>query len=288
MELSSAKENFRRYLKRRGYSKHTIASYLLDISLFFRDTEKPISSVTKGDIDAFMDRCQLMDKKATTINRALISIKMFYQYLINIEDQTLTNPVCSHHRIKVPKTLPKVLKEQEIEMLQSLLKSVRNQALFNLMLRCGLRVSELVDVKISDIDLSEKSLFIRNGKGQKQRQVYLSDALCSLLKKCLEKRPGKLPHPYLFWNRKHPGKPISIKGVQKWIERLSKKAKISFSCHTLRHTFATQLLEKETDITSIQNLLGHEHIQTSMKYTRVSNTKVKKDYEKAMNEILKQ
>src|SRR2546423_9737275 len=112
------------------------------------------------------------------------------------------------------------------------------------MLRCGLRVSEVAQLKLGDIDWQQKALLIRQGKGRKDRCVYLSADAIEGLRECLAIRPVLVPGEYFFWNQKRKNQPLSIKAIQKKMERYAKAGEGVASCHSLRHTFAANLLEE--------------------------------------------
>lgn len=143
------------------------------------------------------------------------------------------------------------------------------------MLRCRLRVSEATHLRVRDIDWTQLTLHIKQGKGRKDRQAYLSaDALASL-RECLKQRPASVPGDVVFWNPKRPGHPLSTKVIQKKMARYAATAGIVASCHRLRQAFASNSLEQGAEIVSIRELLGHASIAASERYAKVSNQKVK-------------
>jgi site-specific recombinase XerD len=126
-----------------------------------------------------------------------------------------------------------------------------DKALFGVILRGGLRVSEVVKLTLARIDWDQGALFIVQGKGQKDRRVFLSSDAMASLRACAAVRPRGVPHDAVFWNRKRPHVALSVKAVQKKIERYAKAAGIHATCHQLRHTFASNLLEHGAEIVSI-------------------------------------
>src|SRR5208337_4888987 len=160
------------------------------------------------------------------------------------------------------------------------------RAMFMLMLRSGLRVEEVAHLTVDAVDYRKRQVFVVNGKAAKDRVVYLSDDARSALEAYLQNRSSKAKE--LFLVRKGPltGTPISVRGIQKRIEHYARKSGLNVSCHRLRHTFATQLLNADADLATIQDLLGHEHITTTQRYCRVANLKVQRDYYKAMEVVL--
>jgi len=159
--------------------------------------------------------------------------------------------------------------------------------MFRVMLRCGLRVEEVANLTIEAIDLKRRKIFVYNGKGGKDRVVYISDDAFDALVKYLKVRPSSRARK-VFLVEKGPctGKPISVRGIQKRIEYYAQKTGFKVSCHHLRHTFATQLLNAEAKVVSIQDLLGHNWITTTERYCSVSNVKVMRDYFRAMDVVL--
>ena len=159
--------------------------------------------------------------------------------------------------------------------------------MFKLMLRCGLRVEEVSNLSLGDIDLKRRRIIVQQGKGGKDRVVYISDdahdALVAYLKIRSHYRVKKV---FLVEKGNYKGQPISVRGIQKRIEYYAKKTGLKVSCHRLRHTMATQLLNAEAEVETIQDLLGHNWITTTQRYCKVSNLKVQRDYFKAMRNVL--
>ena len=128
--------------------------------------------------------------------------------------------------------------------------------------------------------------FVEQGKGRKDRIVYLSADALAALRTCLATRPTVVPDGLVFWNQKRPHRPLSAKGIQKKIERYAKAAGIKASCHSLRHTFASNLLEAGAEVISIKELLGHASIKSSERYAKLSNQRVKQVYQQTMRKVI--
>jgi site-specific recombinase XerD len=158
--------------------------------------------------------------------------------------------------------------------------------MFMLMLRCGLRVEEVARLTTNAIELNRRQIFVSNGKGGKDRVVYLSEDAQSALQAYLKKWSSKAKGLFLVQKGPMTGKPISVRGIQKRIEYYAKRSGIPVSCHHLRHTMATQLLNADADLVTIQDLLGHAKITTTQRYCKVSNLKVQRDYYKAIEVVL--
>jgi site-specific recombinase XerD len=183
--------------------------------------------------------------------------------------------------------LPIHLRDAQVSTLFKEINDTRDRAMFMLMLRCGLRVEEVARLTVDAIEYARRQLYVFNGKGGKDRVVYLSEDALSALQAYMQKRKwSKEKRVFLVQKGPLKGNPISVRGIQKRIEYYAKKTKIQVSCHPLRHTMATQLLNADADLVTIQDLLGHSKITTTQCYCRVSNLKVQRDYYKAINVVL--
>jgi site-specific recombinase XerD len=249
--------------------------------------DEPIEKVTHKKIDEYMDELLGKRLKPKTVNCYLNSICQFYHYLCEEEGLRIVNPVKKPNIMKLPRGLPKHLRDEHIEILFNHLKGRRDQAIFTLMLRCGLRVEEVAHLSLSHIDLKRRMLLIQDGKGAKDRIVYLSnDALHALLEYLRVRPANKVRRVFLVEKGPLSGQPLSIRGIQKRMEYYARKTNLRISCHHLRHTMATQMLNADADLSTIQDLLGHNSIRTTQRYCRVSNLKVQRDYYKAMEVIM--
>ncbi len=289
MKMTNVIINFRRYLKRRNYSPHTVKYYLNILKQFVIWLDVPLEQATNKKIDAYVDYLHEKRMQPASINCYMAIIRVFYAYLKYEELVPLTNPVKSAMRLRVPKPLPRALREDQVDRFFDVIKSKRDWAMFRLMLRCGLRVEEVANLTLGAIDLKQLRLMVLNGKGSKDRVVYISaDAAEGLTAYLKLRRHCRMKKVFLVEKGVYKGKPISVRGIQKRIEYYAKKSGITISCHRLRHTMATQLLNAEAEVETIQDLLGHNWITTTQRYCKVSNVKVKKDYFKAMRVILSQ
>ncbi len=279
-------ELFTDYLKTRHYSPHTVSNYELDLCLFFALIEKPPKEVTWQDIDCFLQQEHQREMAPTTVNRRLNALKSFYEFLFVSQSNDYPMPIKPSHYVRQGRPLPKKLTSEEVKKLFAQITNQVDKTLFLLMLRCGLRVAEVAALKFSDIDWLERGLLIRQGKGRKDRRVYLSDDILSSLEKLLEQRPREVPGDNFFWNQKRSSQPLSIKAIQKKIERYAKAAGIRASCHSLRHTFASNLLEEGAEIVYIKEFLGHNSISSSERYARLSNQRVKQMYLQTITKVI--
>ncbi len=249
----------------------------------------PIEEASNQDILQFIDFLHSKRLKAKTINCYLQSIRGFYYYLIDEERVYMSNPVKKGYALKESKPLPRYLKDEEVDRLFSVVKGKRDVAIFTIMLRCGLRVEEVAGLTRDAVFLEHRFIHVKNGKGGKERIVYISnDASVALLNYYKIRPTGRSKSVFLVEKGTHKGKALSIRGIQKRMEYYARKANLKISCHQLRHTMATQLLNADMDLVSIQDLLGHERIKTTERYTKVSNRKVMRDYYKAMKVVMQQ
>jgi site-specific recombinase XerD len=287
MNLTNVIVNYRRHLKRRNYSIHTVKNYLNTLRHFVLWIDVPIEQVTYRKITAYID--YLLDKRLSpkTINCHLGSIRRFYDFLRKEEDIALTNPVKRGTLLRLSRPLPKHLKDEDVFNLLKVIDNKRDRAMFMLMLRCGLRVEEVANLTLAAIDWRRMRLYVYNGKGAKDRVVYISpdtyEVLAAYVKARLSCRVKKV---FLVEKGTHRGKPISVRGIQKRMEYYAKKTGLPISCHQLRHTMATQLLNADADLVTIQDLLGHVRIKTTQRYCKVCNLKVQRDYFKAMRLVM--
>jgi site-specific recombinase XerD len=280
--------NFRRYIKRRNYSPHTVKYYLSVIRQFVLWLKVPLEQAGVDQIEDYIDYLHQKRLQPASINLYLAIIRVFYNYLKYEEKVNLLNPVNANCRLRVPKPLPRALRQDQVDRLFDVIKSRRDWAMFRLMLRCGLRVEEVANLSLGDIDIKQRRIMVVDGKGGKDRVVYVSDdaadGLIAYLKLRSHRRVKKV---FLVEKGDYKGQPISVRGIQKRMEYYAKKTRLKISCHHLRHTMATQLLNADAQVESIQDLLGHNWITTTERYCKVSNMKVKRDYFNAMGKILK-
>jgi len=280
--------NFRRYLKRRNYSPHTVKYYLNIIKQFVLWLNVPLEQAGVDKIEDYIDYLHQKRMQPASINLYLAIIRVFYNYLKYEEKIKLLNPVKANCRLRVPKPLPRAMREDQVDQFFEVIKTKRDWAMFRLMLRCGLRVEEVANLTLGNIDIKQRRIMVVNGKGGKDRVVYISDdATDGLLAYFKLRSHRRVKKVFLVEKGDYKGQPISVRGIQKRMEYYASKTGLKISCHHLRHTMATQLLNADAEVESIQDLLGHNWISTTQRYCKVSNVKVKRDYFNAMGKILK-
>ena len=288
MELEDAIIDFLNYcVFEKGLSDKTKASYQNDLEVYktFLQSQSinRVSSITSDSIKDFLKQRQ--EEEPTTIAHNLTVIKNFHRYLL--KEKIVSSDVSEFiERPKLKKALPKALSIEDVDLLLDIPLNTpfdyRNKAMLELMYGCGLRVSELVSLELNDID--QVNCFIRIlGKGSKEREIPVGEYALYYLKEYIRVRDALLknkPCNKLFLNNHGIG--MTRQGFFKNLKLILKEKGLNpnVSPHTLRHSFATHLINKGADLRSIQEMLGHSDISTTKIYTRVSDEKVIEDYNK--------
>jgi site-specific recombinase XerD len=241
--------------------------------------------VTHKEMGVYVDHLLRKRRTPKTITCHLQTIRLFFDYLMNEEGIAMVNPV-SRISLRLPKPLPRHLKDDQVTKLFAVITDLRDRVMFMLMLRCGLRVEEVAHLTVDAVEYGKRQIFVFHGKGGKDRVVYVSEDARSALLAYLAKRSSKAKGLFLVQKGPMRGKPLSVRGIQKRIEYYARKSGLNVSCHRLRHTMATQLLNADADLATVQDLLGHGQITTTQRYCRVANLKVQRDYYKAMEVVL--
>ncbi len=289
MQLQLAKSNFINYCEyEKGLSLNTRKSYLYELNDYLQFLEKEYgitntSSIKKEHIEAYLKDCYQRLETSKTVAHKLTTVRNFHQYLEK-EEQATQNPTVFIDRPKTTKSLPKCLSIEEVDKLLDIPLNTpfdyRNKAMLELMYGSGLRVSELINLTVYDLDFNNATIIIK-GKGNKERLVPLGEVAIYYLEQYLTQRPALMKKKRcdaLFLNAR--GTAISRQGFFKNLKAIlrSKGLNENISPHTLRHSFATHLLEGGADLRSIQLMLGHSDISTTKIYTHITNDKIKQDY----------
>lgn len=275
-------------MKRRNCSPNTVKNYLNAVRGFVIWLDVPLECVTHRTVSGYIDYLMRKRLKPKTINCHVNRISQFYHYLREEENVALVHPVRTNHLLKMSRPLPRHLRDEQVEDFFKVVKGHRDKAIFMLMLRCGLRVEEVANLSVGVVDFKQRKILIEDGKGSKDRIVYISnDALQALVSYLEVRSSSKSRKVFLVGKGLCMGHPISIRGIQKRMEYYARKAMLRVSCHSLRHTMATQLLNADAELVTIQDLLGHCNVKTTQRYCRISNLKVQRDYFKAM-EVIRQ
>ena len=276
------KDMFLNYIKNKNYSNYTINSYSKDLDNFYiylKQNNTDIKKVNYKFLRGYLT--VLYDKKYSkkTIARNISTLKSFFKYLKK-QNIIESNPMNLIKTPKIDKKLPKFLNYDDLEKILSIPDTTtflgkRNALILELLYSTGVRVSELVNIKLNDIDLSEEKILIL-GKGNKERYVLFgSKAKEKMLDYLKEKTDDS---PYLIVNRY--GNKITDRGIRKILDSIILEASLSYkiSPHTLRHTFATHMLDSGADIEIVKELLGHESLSTTQIYTHVTSESLKRVY----------
>lgn len=275
-------DNFLYFLKKElNYSDYTIKNYQLDLTDFFKYVDKSnidflsIENIHVRGYLKYLDTCNL---KNTTISRRISALRTFYNYLLE-KGLVKSNIFLNVKNPKLEKKLPNYLNYTEIEELLASIdtktdEGLERRLLIEMFYSTGCRVGEMVNIKISDIDFNSKSIKVM-GKGSKERIVYYGDYASKYLEDYLKNKDKK---GYLFTNQK--GEKLTIEEVEYIVRDIMKHISIKthVTPHTLRHTFATHLLNNGADIRTVQELLGHANLSTTGIYTHVSSDRLKDVY----------
>ena len=241
-------DGFEKYWRRRKPGSSTALHYASDVRIFFKWAEgQSPEAITVHDVDEFIGWQQDLGRAQATIRRRLIALRMFYDYLAYVCEEGVANPVITQrHYIDQGHRLPRDIRQNEIEKLFTAIGDhLRDRTIFTLMLHTGMRVGEVVNLRLADVYLSEnRPPHLRViGKGQRERVAYLSATAALLLSEYLSERPAKTEEK-VFLNRR--GKPITITGIQLQLAKYCRQADIWITCHQLRHTFACRMIAAES------------------------------------------
>ncbi len=258
----------------KGHSKNTLSAYEKDIGEFLQYLEQQSIPVRKTLGNHIMD--YLLMRRNTlsiaSVARKLAAIKSFYKFMV-LDDVIPESPAQDIDSPKLALKLPVVLSIKEVGELIDSAQSLRDRLLLELFYATGMRVSEMVNLKVEDVDFDDGWIRIL-GKGMKERFVPVGKNILKLLRKYIEEK-RILPSGFLF--SKSNGKFITRESIWKIVKKYSLKAGIprKVAPHTLRHTFATHLLENGADLRTIQELLGHSNIDTTQIYTHINRRNIK-------------
>ncbi|MFH1501087.1 MAG: site-specific tyrosine recombinase/integron integrase [archaeon] len=262
MDKNEAVEKLKTELKLKGFSELTVKNYTYFIKKFLSSTEKPMDELNEEDAKTYL--ASLIDNKSrATLSLVASSIRFFYN-LLGKQIGQISLP-------KKEKRLPVVLTKDEVKSIIESCDSRKSKLMLSLLYSSGLRVSEVVNLKKQDIDFSENVGWVRRGKGRKDRIFTVSEILIREIQHYIGENPD---NAYLF----SKSKPLTTRNIQKIIQSTTRKMNMSkkVTPHTLRHSFATHLLEAGTDIRVIQAMLGHENLATTQIYTHISQDQIKK------------
>lgn len=264
----------------RGLSKNTIDAYRRDLLMFLDFCQHPdFNNITRMSINSYIRFLREEDYSPTSVIRKIASIRGFFKWLC-ANELCKIDPTITVERPKIPQRLPKVMTIAEIEdiLRENLTKT--QKVIVELLYGCGLRVSELTNLKINNFDLSAKYL-TAFGKGSKERIVPLGTKAIEALKNYLKERDFLIKKFRLDTNIlliSNKGRLLTRQDVYTFIHEQGKKIHKNISPHTLRHSYATHLLENGADLRVVQELLGHSDVATTQLYTHISKKRLKDVY----------
>ena len=270
-------ESFVNWARRRNPQARTWRDYGYDLRQFVAVVgDRAPAEVTFREIDLFIARQSEKGFKPTTINRRLASLVALYAYL-SVEDDNLVCPVHPRrHHLREPQRLPRPMPEEDLRRFFAVISDPRDLAMFLLMLRCGLRISEVASLLLADLYLDESNpRLVIHGKGSRERAAYLSPQAERALRDYLATRPSAASD-FVFLSYQLDG--LSTTAIHKRLMRYRQESAISITAHRLRHSFATDLLNADVPVTSIQKLLGHRWIETTQNYVMANDRQVQSDY----------
>ncbi len=282
-------EKFINYLRaEKNSSPHTITNYTVDLKSFAQFVgEKDISTIDHLLLRRFLAEMRTKNFAKRTIARKLASLRSFFRFLFR-EGYIKTNPITSLSTPKLDKKLPVVLDEGKItKLLQSPseddVSGLRDKALLETLYSAGIRVSELVGLDTNDVDFISEVIKVF-GKGSKERMVPIGAPAVKAMRKYLDKRDGEVrvkDKDAIFLNKN--GTRLTDRSVRRILDKYIRRTSVAehISPHSLRHSFATHLLDHGADLRSVQELLGHANLSTTQIYTHVTMERLKSVYDKA-------
>lgn len=254
----------RRECKRRKYSDRTIKTYTYCISRFLKFAGKGLDRISKKDVRLFLEDLSEKERAGNTMNVYHMAIKFLF------EDVLRKRMWINIRYSKVPEKLPVVLSKEDVKKLFDAIENKKHRLMIELLYGTGLRVSELVNLKTENLELEKGFGFVRGGKGRKDRLFIIAEKLKSKIKSLIVEEKLE-PKSCLFTsNRK---KKYTVRSLQQIIQKAAKRAKIGkkISCHTLRHSFATHLIENSYSVSEVQTVLGHKSPETTFTYLHTAS-----------------
>jgi site-specific recombinase XerD len=250
----------------RGFSARTRESYLGAVAAMAKFYRRSPDRIEEHEVQRYLLHLIQERKLAwSSCNIAVSGLRFFYHTTLKRPQTQFDIP-----RARAPQKLPQMLSREEIARLIERTPNLKHRAMFMLAYGAGLRVSELCHLKLHDIDSSRMGIRVEQGKGAKDRYTLLSPRLLSELRRYWI---AYHPHQWLFPSPRHPGRPIDVQTAQRAFEAAKQRAGITKDCgiHGLRHAFATHLLEAKVDVHSIQRLMGHGHISSTLRYFHLTD-----------------
>lgn len=267
-------EKMQEDMKMRGFSHHTEGNYYRKAKEIVNYFKKPIEEVKTKELREFLMKYLREEKKLTerSVNTYNHVIRFMYDAVLDCPVNKKQIPL---YRAK--RKLPKILSEEELNIFFNACDNYMYKTIFMMIYGSGLRISEAVKLRVEDIDGKNMRIFVRNGKGERERYTVLPQASLEMLRKCYKIYRPRHPEGYMFLNRE--GNPLTSERLRVFFRKYRRKAKISeeFIVHSLRHSFATKLVEKEVPLVQVKELMGHSCIRSTMTYVHIANNMQKVD-----------
>jgi site-specific recombinase XerD len=277
-------ESFVNWVRQRNPTARTWRDYRCDLRQFVAVVgDHPPAAITLHHVDRFVTAQADRGFKPATINRRLAAITSLYTFLSD-EDPDLICPVLPHrHGLKEPQRLPRPVQADDLRQFFAAIENVRDRAMFTLMLRCGLRISEVAHLCLTDLYLDESHpRLVAHGKNSKERSVYLSAQAEQALRSYLGARP-RVACDVVFLS--YLGAGLSTTAIHKRLMRYRAQAAVMLTAHCLRHTFANDLVSADVPVTTIQKLLGHAWLETTQTYVAANDHQVQADFYAASDKL---
>jgi integrase/recombinase XerD len=283
-----AKEHFESYLRHKWRLNHkpstlqgSFATVKLFLELYGKSGKRDLSEMERADLEAFIEHVQDTGLKISTVRTKQACLIAFLHFLIEqdiISGSVLKRPM----KLKLPEVLPRAMNPADVKKLLSVIDDIRDRALILLLLRTGMRIGEALGLRVNDLDMRDRKVHLFQGeKNSMGRVVYLSDDVLSALKLWLRQRDQN--QEFVFYGR--DTKPICYSTGRSRFVRYIQKAGLEqkgYTVHCLRHTFASELLNAGMRLECLQQLLGHQDIEVTRRYARLTDTTREEEYFRAM------
>lgn len=269
-------------MRLRNFSKYSFYTYSHKAYEMMKYFNKPMEEVTTDEMRKFL--LMLKEEKHLankTVNYYNSILRFMYEVTLDIELNKKQIPMLKHTR-----EICKVLTKEELSTFFNACDNLKYKMIFMLIYGSGLRIGEAANLRIEDIDSKKMRIFVRDGKGNKQRYTILPKSSLEMLREYYKKERPKHPEGYLFLNSE--GKPLKVERMREYFRRYRRKAKLNekFVVHSLRHSFATNLIERGATLLQVKELLGHRNIRSTMEYVHVANIDL--GLESPLDEFLKE
>ncbi len=254
-------------MKLRNFSKYSFYAYSHKAEEMMKYFGKPMEQVTTDEMRAFLIKLKEERHLANkTVNYYNSILRFMYEVTLDIVLNKKQIPMLKHKR-----EITKVLTKEELSAFFNACDNLKYKMIFMLIYGSGLRIGEAANIRIADIDSKTMRIFVRDGKGNKERYTILPKASLEMLREYYKKERPNHPEGYLFLNNE--GNPLKVERMRVYFRRYRRKAKINdkFVVHSLRHSFATNLIERGATLIQVKELLGHSNIRSTMEYVHVAN-----------------